>query len=111
MKAGKLRHRLRLDAVTNTTDSFGAPVKTWTKVAEVPASIESASGREYLASGRDLEEEAFKIYIREVPGVRVDPNMRGTDVDTGRTFDITAVLPSHYRNMVTLIARSGGHHP
>ena len=111
MKAGRLRHQLRIESVTNSTDSFGAPIKSWTLVADVPASIESTSGREYLASGRDLGEETWKIYIRDVPGVKVDPNMRGTDVDTGRVFDITAVLPSHYRDMLTLIARSGANHP
>jgi head-tail adaptor len=110
MKAGRLRHRLRLEAVTNGVDALGAPLKTWSTIAEVQADIASISGREYLAAGRDLGEETWKIIMREVPGIHVDGTFRAVDVDTGAVFDITAVLDSHAREMLTLMARSGSSH-
>ena len=111
MKAGRLRHRIRLDEVTNGVDSFGAPQKTWTQIAEVAADISSIRGQEYFASGRDLGEEVYRIVIREVPGFHIDGTYRATDLDTGATYDITAVLESHMRNMLQLMAKAGSSHP
>lgn len=111
MKSGRLRYRVRIDAATNGVDAFGAPTKVWTQIAEVQASIDSVSGREYLSSARDLAEESVRILIREVPGVHVDGSYRVTDVDSGAVYDTTAVLDPHYRNFLTLIAKSGTAHP
>jgi head-tail adaptor len=113
MKAGRLRHRIRIDVVTSGVDALGAPTKGWSQIAEVNASVDSISGREYLAAGagRDLGEETWKIIIRRVPGLHLDGTFRATDVDTGAVFDITAVLDSHVRDMMTLVAKSGSSHP
>ena len=111
MRAGQLRHRIRIDAATNSTDALGAPQKTWAPIAEVQADVASLSGREYFASGRDLGEETWRITIREIPGVHVDGTYRATDLDSGAVFDVTAVLESHARNMLTLAAKSGTSHP
>ena len=111
MKAGYLRHRVRIDAVTNGVDEFGAPSKVWTKVAEVNASIESLRGREYFSASRDLGEETWKITLREIPNVHIDGTCRFTDIDTGAVFDVTAVLDSHFRNFLTVAAKAGSSHP
>lgn len=111
LKAGRLRHRIRIEAVTNGLDAMGAPIKTWAQIAEVAADIASVSGREYFAAGRDLGEETWKITIRSIPGIHLDGTYRATDVDTGAVFDVTAVLDSHARDMLTLAAKSGGAHP
>ena len=110
MKAGSLRHRVSINTVTNGVDALGAPTKTWSEIAEVNASVESLKGREYLAAGRDLGEETWRITMREVPGVHLDGTYRLIDVDTGAVFDVTAVLESHAREMLTLMARSGSSH-
>jgi head-tail adaptor len=110
MRAGHLRHRVRIDAVTNGVDALGAPKKTWAQLAQVNAAVESVKGREYLAAGRDLGEETWRITIREVPGVHLDGTYRVTDLDTGAVYDVTAVLESHAREMLTLMARSGSSH-
>lgn len=111
MKAGRLRHRLRLEAVTDSVDSFGGVVKTFAQVAEVPASIESVSGREYLSADRDLADVTVKIHIRNQPPLDIDPSWRAVDVDNPNSvFDIRAVLPSHYRDQVVLMCRRGSSH-
>jgi head-tail adaptor len=105
-----MRHRLKVEQVTNTTDSLGAPVKTWTEITEVNASIESIRGREYFGAGRDLGEETWRITMREIPGFHIDGSYRFTDVDTGAIYDVTAVLESHQRNMLTVAAKTGSSH-
>lgn len=110
MKAGRLRHRIRLEQVTNGIDAVGSPTKTWTEIAEVSAEIRSVSGREYLGAGRDLGDELYRINIREVPGVHVDATFRAVDLDTLAEYSITGVLEDHTRSMLTLIARAGGPH-
>jgi head-tail adaptor len=111
MKAGRLRHRIRIDVVTNGVDALGAPTKAWSQIAEVSAAVESLKGREYLAAGRDLGNATTKITIREVPGIHLDGTYRAVDLDTGAEFSITAVLRSHAREMLTLMAESGASHP
>lgn len=111
MKAGRLRHRIRIYTVTNSVDTLGAPTKTWTQVAEVNADVTSVSGRELFGASRDLGDKTWRITLREIPGVHVDGTYKVTDVDTGAIFDVTAVLESHAREMLTLVARSGSSHP
>lgn len=110
MQAGRLRHRLKIERQDQSTDQYGAVVKTWVKVAEVQAAIDSVSGREYLASERSLAEESVKITLRELPAFHLDGSYRAVDVDTGIQYDIVSVLDSHYRNMLTLVCRAGTSH-
>lgn len=111
MKAGRLRHRIRLEQVTDGLDAVGAPTKTWTPIVEVAAEIRSVTGREFLAAGRDLGEETYRIFIREVPGYQIGPSWRAVDIDTGAEYAITAVLENHTASTLTLIARAGSRHP
>lgn len=110
MKAGRLRHRIRVEQPVNGLDATGAPQKTWQAVGEVSAEIRSVSGREYLAAGRDIGDELYRINIREIPGIHLGPDFRAIDIDTGAEYSITAVLDNHVRNMLTLVARAGGPH-
>ena len=111
MKAGRLRHRIRIERQDQAVDQYGAPTKTWVEVAEVQASIDSVSGREYFASDRDLAEETHKITIREIPDlVHLDGRFRAIDIDTGAEYDLRAVLDNHVRSMMTITAKSGASH-
>jgi head-tail adaptor len=109
MKSGLLRHALRLERPTSTIDAFGAVVKDWVPVAEVDAAIDSISGREYMAADRELAGLAWRITLREIPGVTVEPNWRGVtiDDDAPRIFDFVEILPSHARNVLTIAATCG----
>jgi head-tail adaptor len=109
MKAGRLRHWVRLERPVVTADAFGAMVKTWETVAEVPAAIDAISGREYIGADRELAGIAWRITLREVPGVAVEPNWRAVslDDDTARTFDFVDILPSHTRAELTVAATCG----
>lgn len=123
MKAGRLRHRLRIEKPTPTTvDGYQGEVKHWTTVTEVgdpaepgvvDAAIDSITGREFLAADRELAGITWRITLREVPGVLIEPGWRGVEIDGDalRTFDFVAVLPSHERSDITLAATSGQSQP
>jgi len=114
MKAGRLRHWLRIERPDPTTlDGYRGEVKVWTPVAEVDAAIDSVSGREFLAADRELAGITWRVTLREIPGLTIEPGWRGVEIDgdTARTFDFIAVLPSHARNDITLAATSGQSQP
>jgi head-tail adaptor len=109
MKAGRLRHWLRLERPTTTKDGFGGVVKEWTPVAEVDAAIDAISGREFIAADRELAGITWRITLRETPGLVVEPNWRAVDIDddAARTFDFVEILPSHNRAEITVAATCG----
>jgi head-tail adaptor len=113
MKAGRLRHWLRLERPLVTEDTFGGVVKTWETVAEVDAAIDAISGREFLAADRELAGITWRITIRETPGITVEPNWRGIEIDgdAPRTFDFVELLPSHERAVITIAATCGQSQP
>jgi head-tail adaptor len=107
MKAGRLRHRMRLERPAVTADAFGSPVKTWEAVVEVPAAIDAITGREFLAADRELAGITWRLTLRETPGITLEPNWRAIDLDAARTFDFVEILPSHNRAEITVAATCG----
>jgi len=110
MKAGRLRHRIRIEQQGQSVDEFGAPTKVWTPLIETSASVDAVSGREYFGAERDLSEESFKITMRRWPGFHLDGTFRAIDLDSGAQYDLRAVLESHNRDMVTVTAKAGSSH-
>jgi head-tail adaptor len=91
MRAGTLRHRVDIQALTVTIDAdTGAQSEGWANfLASEPASIVAMSGREFTASAAVQGVNLTKITIRQHEGVI--PSMRvvhGSDL-----YNIQAVLP------------------
>jgi SPP1 family predicted phage head-tail adaptor len=105
MQAGKLRHRLTLEQSTDTNNTRGEPIPTWSTVAYVWAAIRPNSGREGLAADQMYSSATHRISIRYRAGVV--PKMRF--VKGARVFDINAVLNVDERNreMVCLATERG----
>jgi SPP1 family predicted phage head-tail adaptor len=77
MSAGKLTKRVTIQqraAGSPAKDAFGAPVTSWTTFAEVWASLEPVSGREFWAQQQVQSEVTIKVNIRYLAGVL--PEMR-----------------------------------
>jgi head-tail adaptor len=108
MMAGRLRNRVRIEQPAFAIDEAGSPEKLWVHVVERDASIEFVSGREFFAAGGDVSESTVRITLRECPELKLDGALRAIDVDSGAHYDITAVLPSRFRNDVILAAKMGG---
>jgi head-tail adaptor len=111
MKAGRMRHQMQLQRPVRTVDGYIGETKTWLDVVSVPASIDSISGREAFAVDRELAGITYRITMRETPGIKVEADWRGVDVDTGWIYDFHSILPSHERAVLVLTASSGTAQP
>lgn len=91
MRAGVLRHRVRIEQPVNARDPLtGDLVETWTTYADsVPAEIVPLSGREFIQSGANQAELSARATVRWDAGIA--PTMRL--IHDGRVYQITAVLP------------------
>jgi len=88
MRIGELRHRITLQKLNPSRDSFGAEDPEWVDVATVWAAIYPISGREYFAAQQVNAEISTKIIMRYRTGV--ESKMRVTCGE--RTFEILAVI-------------------
>jgi SPP1 family predicted phage head-tail adaptor len=65
MKAGKLRHKVQIQKKTAAQDNItGAVTYTWSKLADVWASIEPLSAREFIAAQAVQSKVSARITIR-----------------------------------------------
>ena len=94
MRAGRLRHRVKLQSVSETPDSYGERTETWATYATVWASIRPVSGREVVEATQVGGEVQTLIEIRYNSSVTVKDRVKfGT-----RLFDINHVANPENRN-------------
>ena len=106
MKAGDYRHRIDLQAYTQTQDANGDVVGVWADFAtDVPAAWLPGPGREYLAAESVRAEVAGRFVIRYLPGVTAQ--MRA--VWDGQFWEIKAppMLDKTARREMTLMVGAG----
>ena len=94
MNIGKLRHRVKLQGLTENQDGYGQAVKSYTTYATVWASIEPLQGRELEHAKQISAETNHRVTIRYNSDITVE----GRVVFGDRTFEITAVLDTDERN-------------
>lgn len=92
MRAGRLRHRLRIEQQGQVQDpDTGELIAGWVTWADnVAADIIPLSGREYIAAGGKQAEVSTRIEIRMLPGLV--SAMRAVNIATGTIYSIAAVL-------------------
>ena len=69
MKAGRLRHEITIQQVSETKDTYGGVDKSWSTFATVRAEIKPLSGREYFANEQQNSTISHKVAIRYLAGV------------------------------------------
>lgn len=75
MRAGALRKSVVIQQRSEVVDAtYGGVTQTWTTFATVNASVESLSGREFLAAQAAQSEASVQFMMRYVAGV--DARMR-----------------------------------
>lgn len=74
MNIGSLRHRVTIQAATESTDSFGAPSRTWADVATVWARVRPSTGAEKVVGQQIQAEVSHAVELRG--GVAVTPANR-----------------------------------
>lgn len=88
LNAGKVRHRVAIEAVVRTPDLGGGAAETWVTVAEAWAEIVPASGNEALAADQIAGRVSHVLHLRS--GIGIEPEMR---IRMGaRVFEIRAVI-------------------
>ena len=92
IKAGELRHRITILKPNDTPDTFGGTsVSDTSAFAEnVPAKIETLSGRELFAAQQKVSQVTHRITIRWQQGIEARMNVSWLD-DRTRFFQIEAV--------------------
>lgn len=99
--AGKLRHRISILASNLTADSFGGWVINDASIfaADVPAAIETLTGRELYSAQEKVSEVTHRITIRWQKGIRANMNVRWFD-EEDRFFQIQDVQNPDGRHKV-----------
>jgi len=88
MRAGELRHRVRIESATETQNTRGEPIQSWAEVATRWGAVEALSGRELFAAKQFASEVTHLIRLRYLAGVK--EKMRA--VVTGTIYDIQAAF-------------------
>jgi len=88
MFAGWLRHRIVIQRLVGTKNSYGEVVQSWQDVATVWASIEPLRGREYVEAAAAQATVDHRIRIRYRSGI--SPTMRVTYGE--RIFEVVSVI-------------------
>lgn len=69
MRAGKLRHRVEIQAVTEARDGHGGITRTWTTVVNRWAAIEPLSGQERFSAQQVNPELTHQVRLRYWSGL------------------------------------------
>lgn len=106
MRAGKLRHVVRVERPAVTRNALGEEVRTWQLVAEVWASIEPIGGREYFARDVLHDDIDVRVRMRAIHGQQIIPEWR---VVHGATlYDVKTVIDRDMRGIdLELMCRTG----
>jgi len=105
MQAGALRHRVTIQAATETQNDFGEVTKTWSDLATVWAAVEALSGREYFEARQLQRSTLTRMIIRWRDDVTAGHRVRWTDtMGTTHTYDIESVIADRtHRAQLTLM--------
>lgn len=90
MESGKLKHRITIQAATETRNDTGDVLKSWATFADRWASIEPLTGRELMKAQQVSSEVTHKVTIRYLAGVTPQHRI----LFGSRVFNINSVLDS-----------------
>lgn len=91
LAAGRLRHRLRIEAPTRTQDTTtGKQTTTWQVVVDnVPCAIDPLSARDFIAAQAMQSKVSVRITMRYRAGMKTDMRLIGSD---GKVYTPVAFL-------------------
>jgi SPP1 family predicted phage head-tail adaptor len=101
IQAGKLRERVTVQQATENRNRLGESISTWSTFAEVWASVQGVSAREFLLAGQQQVEISHRVRMRYLTGLT--PQMRLSW--RGRTLEIISILEHENRSVHELICQ------
>ena len=110
MQAGTLRHRVTIEKPIESRDATGAMRQLWQPVADVWASIEPVTGREFFSAAQVQSTISTKVRIRFRVGITEKMRVKHIANRTPEIvnyYDIAAVIPvfEKRREMVLMCTR------
>ncbi|ENW9433252.1 phage head closure protein [Salmonella enterica] len=110
MRAGKMRHRVKLQKREAIRGRLGEVYYEFRDLAEVWAEVRAVSAKEYIQMGVKNVEIDIRVYIRYRPDIeRGDCVVYKSTNNPGDAFFIKAVLPNARMNMLELLCAGGGY--
>lgn len=97
IRAGRLRHRVSIERLSEETNAVGGVSRTWRSIARRWAGIEPLSGRERLNADQTNATVSHRIMLR-AGGLSITPKDRIRLGD--RVFGIEAVMDRDERGAV-----------
>jgi len=106
MRSGQLRQALVIQRATETRDTYGQAVTTWSKFVEVYGSLQPISGRERVLSAQTVAEATYRARIRWLDGLTEKMRIRFGE----RYFNIVYVADDGRRRELVLDLIEGIEH-
>lgn len=94
MRAGRLRHRIVLQSLTQGVDSAGGPTETFADLATVLADVEPINGREHFAASQVNTNAEYKITAYWYAGMTSKMRVKFGS----RLFDVLSVFNVDEKN-------------
>ena len=98
MRAGQLRHRVKIQSKSITKNNFGEDVVSWVDVGTYWCRISPKSGREFTENRSEQAEVSHILELRDIGNIT--QNMRATFPAESKTYDILAVIKPEERNIM-----------
>lgn len=98
MQAGQLRHRVSVEASTETRDAHGGPIRTWAASEVVWAAVRPLAGRELIEAQQVQPRVTHRVTMRYLPSLTASKRIIYGD----RTFEIQAVMHTDERGHETI---------
>lgn len=95
--AGKFRHRISIEAPTETRDANGGVAPQWGQIGLFWASIEPLQGRELIVAKESYADVTHKIMVRYFDHATLTNKCRINF--NGRLFNILGILKLEERNI------------
>jgi len=99
MEPGKLRHKIVIQSLSQSRDSYGGVSTTYATENTRWASIEPLQGRELFNAQQNSADITIKITLRHYAGL--SPTQRITH--SSRTFEIISVINPNERDEMTIV--------
>ena len=101
LDAGTLRERVTVQQATENRNRLGEAISEWSTFAEVWASVNGVTAREYLLAGQQQIELSHRVKMRYLSGLTSKMRL----VWRGRTLEIISILEHENRSIHELICQ------
>jgi SPP1 family predicted phage head-tail adaptor len=99
--AGTLRERVTVQQATENRNRLGEAISEWSTFAEVWASVNGVTAREYLLAGQQQIELSHRVKMRYLSGLTSKMRLSWR----GRTLEIISILEHENRSIHELICQ------